>query len=1256
MKALLARLPALPPAAVLSNGLHSTLIHGDGGGFSRACGLALNDWNADPLETRGGVQMQLRDLDRGDLCVMGADSYLSQDHVHTTSLVGLHRATRDFEGLGCVIETCVGSSSLEARRMTLDNPDKTARHIEVTVWMEVALAHPAAHAAHPAFSKLFVQTEFDENLQALVARRRPRANNENSPCMINALIGEGDLEFETDRMRLLGRGRLGQALSDAPLSGSVGNVLDPVFALRRRMRVPAQSRVALHWLLTASESQDQAMAQWKTWRDFDALAESAASDERKRREALQLSDEDAVQLQALIAAMYYGLPALGASKQERSGAAGGFGNVWGCGMPTDRPFTLVMPGDEVLMRQAITAQRYWRSLGLEPAMLVLTNGSDVLPADEAVSLGLVQRAKSMLPESDLKALLAVARWVVNPSLPSVEATPHRLASASVTRQSEHAHEPLPCEERLLLDNSYGGFSADGKEYVIRIRGMKDGLSLPPLPWVNVLANERFGCLISETGAGCTWARNSRERRLTPWSNDPVRDPHDEAVYIVDLTSGTAWSPMPGPAPSGADHEVRHGWGRTVFHHRCYELSQATTVFVHRSAPVKFVRLSITNHAKHPRELAIIHYARLVLGFAPAETGRLVSVDVDQSEHLLTARNRMGGEFAGGIAFASVIDSGTAWSALTSRTAFFGRNGHLSNPAALWDFSDSGSDDRDPCFAQRVRIQLDAGASATVTFVMGECATEDAVRELLTELRPDGAVEAALQDVTSFWERTVTRIQVSSPSPAIDLMVNGWLTYQNLSSRIWARTAFYQCSGAFGFRDQLQDAGALVYLRPDLTRKQILLHAAQQFVEGDVTHWWHEAPIARGLRTRFSDDLNWLPYITAFYVRSTGDAALLDESAPFLKARLLEPGEDEAYLAPELSGESGSVYEHCCRALDRSLTKGAHGLPLMGTGDWNDGMNRVGREGRGESVWMGFFLYEIIEDFLPLCDQRGDAVRVKSYSAYRDHLRTALNDTGWDGEWYRRAYYDDGTPLGSKKNDECRIDALAQAWAVISGAAPAERAAQAMDAVEQHLISERDGIIQLLAPSFVNTLHDPGYIKGYVAGVRENGGQYTHAACWVVKALAELGQTERAARLLEMLSPVSHASSKDKADVFKLEPYAVAADVYGEPPHAGRGGWSWYTGSAGWVYRVAIESVFGLQLVHGSSLRLKPCMPAEWPGFAMTVQLGEGRGKLSIEVMNTHRSPRITRAEMDDAPLLIDQGSAVIPLPQDASDHRVFIWI
>ena len=1256
MKALLARLPALPPAAVLSHTLHTTLVHGDGGGFSRACGLALNNWNADPLETRGGVQTQLRDLERGNVCVMGADSYLNQDHVHTVSLPGLHRATRDFDGLECVIETCVGSGSLEARCITLVNPDKTARHIEVTVWMDVALAHPAAHAAHPAFSKLFVQTDFDQNLQALVARRRPRANNENSPSMINALIGEGELDFETDRLRLLGRGRLGPALSDAPLSGSVGNVLDPVFALRRRVRLPAQSRVSLQWLLAAAESHERALAKWKTWRDFDALTESAGSDELKRRAALQLSDEDAVQLQALIAAMYYGLPALGACKQERSGAAGGFGNIWGCGMPTDRPFTLVMPGDETLTQQAIVAQRYWRSLGLEPAMLILTNGSDLLPAGEAGSCGIVQRAMSTLPESDLKALMAVARWIVNPSSPMPEATPHRLASANVTKHSEHAHDPLPCDEPLLIDNSYGGFSADGREFVIRIKGSEERLSLPPLPWINVLTNERFGCFISETGAGCTWARNSRERRLTPWSNDPVRDPHSEALYIVDATASRAWSPMPGPAPSGADHEVRHGWGRTVFHHRCFDLSQETTVFVHRSAPVKFIRLSITNLAKQPRELAIIHYARLVLGFAPAETGRLVSVDVHQHQQLLMAQNPMGGEFADGKAFASVVNSGREWSALTSRTAFLGRNGDLSNPAALWDFSDSGSDDRDSCFAQRVKVHLEAGESATVTFVMGECATEDAVRELLTELREDGAVEAALQEVTSFWERTLTRIQVSSPSPAIDLMVNGWLTYQNLSSRIWARTAFYQCSGALGFRDQLQDAGALVYLRPDLTRKQILLHAAQQFVEGDVTHWWHEAPIARGLRTRFSDDLNWLPYITAFYVRSTGDVALLDESVLFLKARLLEPGEDEAYLLPELSGESGSVYEHCCRALDRSLTTGAHGLPLMGTGDWNDGMNRVGREGRGESVWMGFFLYEIIEDFLPLCEQRGDTARVQSYSAYRDHLRAPLNDAGWDGEWYRRAYYDDGTPLGSKQNDECRIDALAQAWAVISGAAPAERAAQAMDAVERHLISERDGIIRLLEPSFVNTLHDPGYIKGYVAGVRENGGQYTHAACWVVKALAELGQTERAARLLEMLSPASHASSKEKADVFKLEPYAVAADVYAEPPHAGRGGWSWYTGSAGWVYRVAIESVFGLQMVDGNSLRLKPCIPIEWPGFVTTFQLGEGRGKLTIEVMNAHRSSRITAAEMDNVPLLIDQGSAVIPLLQDASDHRVFIWM
>jgi cyclic beta-1,2-glucan synthetase len=508
-----------------------------------------------------------------------------------------------------------------------------------------------------------------------------------------------------------------------------------------------------------------------------------------------------------------------------------------------------------------------------------------------------------------------------------------------------------------------------------------------------------------------------------------------------------------------------------------------------------------------------------------------------------------------------------------------------------------------------------------------------------------AIDDAFSAVTSFWQELLSAVHVQTPEPALDVLLNGWLAYQNLACRMWARSAFYQSGGAFGFRDQLQDAAALLYLDQQITRNQILLHAAHQFVEGDVLHWWHP-PTSKGIRTRFSDDLLWLPYITLFYIARTGDAALLDENARFLTADLLDADDDEIFVLPADTGAHGSIYEHCCRALDRSLTSGAHGLPLMGVGDWNDGMNRVGREGRGESVWLGFFLFDILHDFIPICEARGDVPRADRYRAYLDDLAIALNESGWDGAWYRRAYYDNGAPLGSRHSDECRIDALAQAWAVISRAAPAERAESALSEMRRHLINEQDGIIRLLAPPFDRTPHDPGYIKGYVPGVRENGGQYTHAALWAVRAIAEMGDRENAVRLLTMLTPVRHTSDRQRVMTYQSEPYVIAADVYGVAPHVGRAGWTWYTGSAGWMYRVLLESILGINVDRGEALRLCPCVPSDWPGFTVSLRLADD----TTYVLNVQQSDQPSRTSLG----AVAGSEIVIPIVRDGGRHNVDI--
>lgn len=1133
---------------VLSNGRYAVFLTAAGTGYSSWNGLALTRWNADPVEDRDGFFLYLRDRDSGAFWSLGErPAFAPAARRACRSGDGLVELRCEHAGIEATLEVVVpADADGELRRLTLHNASNRVRRIEVTSYAEVVLNVQTTDAAHPAFSKLFVQTGFDPATGALLARRRPRAPGEPECWLVHAVTGDGDetgrLQYETDRVRFIGRGySLAEPralLETGPLSGTVGNVLDPIVSLRRMVELAAGGTVQITFLLGAAP---------------------------EREAALALAARFTVP-----AAVRAALPPSRAGKwYETSGAAG------------------------------------HRSPQTPPA--------------------------------------------------SRAAPPHPPREAG-----ERPERLVFGDEPLQFWNGHGGFSADGTEYVIRLQPDAAGrLRLPPLPWVNVVANPRFGFLASETGAGYTWSRNSRENRLTPWYNDPVLDPHGEALYLRDEQTGTFWSIIPGPIPQPTPYEVRHGFGYSCYRHRSQGLEQEVWLFVPREDPIKIIRIRLRNLSSQPRRLSLFSYARLVLGVLPEDYAADLVIERDGATGALLAENQ-NREFAGRIAFAAFapLDS-VSVRVSGDRARFIGHHGSPARPAALE--RDEMLDGPlgaglDPCFALQMILRLEPGATIECAVLLGEAEDRDEIRRLLDRYRRDGAVAAALAEVRGFWRDWLAAVRIRTPSPALDLMANGWLAYQVLSCRLWGRSAFYQSGGAFGFRDQLQDAAALLYYDPELTGRQLLLHAAHQFQEGDVLHWWHP-PASCGIRTRFSDDLLWLPYLTAFYARATGDWTLLAEPVRFLRARALEPGEDEAFLIPEESGEVASLYEHCCRALDRSLTQGAHGLPLMGTGDWNDGMNRVGREGRGESVWLGFFLYAILGEFIPVCGQHGDDDRARRYAAFRRHLAEALNEHGWDGEWYRRAWYDDGAVLGSAASDECRIDALAQAWAVISRAAPWARAEVALDAVERHLISEQEGLIRLLAPPFENTPHDPGYIKGYVAGVRENGGQYTHAALWVVRALAELGWRDQAAKLLEMLTPIHHALTPEAVAVYRLEPFVVAADVYGAAPHVGRGGWSWYTGAAGWMLRVALESVLGLELIEGHTLRLRPCIPDEWPGFHLHYRLPDGDAGYEIEVRNPDgRAEGVVAVELDDAEGAVEEGAAHVPLFRDGKTHRVVVTL
>ena len=1238
-----------------------------GSGFSRFAGTALTTWEG-PGAT--GLRFFVRDLDSGSFWSPSRSAGQGPATTESRRHAGCFTLVHTENGVRTTVETCVlQDRPAELRRITLTDLSGTDRRLEVTSLAEVVLNHPDAHASHPAFSKLFLQTSYLAEQRSVLVHRRPREPEEHHPTLVHAVLEKGGIEFETDRARFHGRGhhreRPVALLSGEPLSGTTGNVLDPVVSLRRTLTLTPGGSATVTFLLGAAADARSAEAMNASL-DRETAIESAfaaarAADERRVAKLGAAADEDRY-AQHLAAAILRRDPRLRAAPAILARAAGDPAALARLGIATRRPLAVVQsdPATAARMRGVL---RCWQSVDL-PIQLVLVADAKDAPA---AGPGLVHLHPGDLSPTELDLLMATASLVVTGSPPALESLDPPPVSGPPPVTAPDPAAGAPDTSELAFFNGWGGFSRDGREYVIHVPSEAAGnLRLPPRPWTNVLANDTLGCIVSETGAGATWCGNSREHRLTPWFNDPLLDPHGDAVYLRDDDTGTRFSGLPGPAPAGGCYEIRHGQGYTRCRRAGNGLAVETLIFVHRREPVRMSRIRLTNTSESPRRLSLFSYSQLVLGGLPEDSSRFVVTACDAATGTLLAHNSSAGPFAGHSAFAAMVtgEQVTAVHFSGDRTAFLGPGEDPADPAALGSPHLDGhvGPGLDPCFALQATLALEPGDTTEVWLLLGQEESRDKALGLAADLARPGACAAAWQATRDSWRHDLEGVRVRTPSAALDLMVNGWLGYQTMACRMQGRSALYQSGGAFGFRDQLQDSLALMALRPELTRRQILLHAGHQFVEGDVLHWWHP-PLSRGIRTRFADDLLWLPLATVEYIKATGDREILTETAPFLTAPALEPGQDEVFLQPESSGETADLYEHCCRALDRGLTCGAHGLPLFGTGDWNDGMNRVGREGRGESVWMGFFLVTIIDGFLPLCLARGDHDRAARYRHYRDEMVHTLNDTGWDGGWYRRGYYDDGSPLGSWENKECAIDALAQAWSVLSGVAPPARARQVMDAVEEHLINDDERLIRLLTPPFVDTDHDPGYIKGYVAGVRENGGQYTHAALWVVRAMAALGRRDRAAELLDLINPVGHADTPRHVARYQVEPYVVAADVYGAPPHVGRGGWTWYTGSSGWMLRVALESVLGLRTEDGM-LVMAPCVPDDWPEYTITWRVppldGDGRDDATIyeiHVVNPDGcSESVVAVDCDGASCPPVDGRSLVPVMRDGRRHHLTVTL
>lgn len=1270
-----------PEVHLLSNGRYHVVISSAGGGYSRWRDLAVTRWREDATRDCWGVFVYLRDVASGEFW--------------STAYQPTARATKGYEAIftqaraefrqrqaGLEIHTEISVSpedDVELRRITITNRSSVAREIELTSYAEVVLAQPDADAAHPAFSNLFVQTEFARKSSALLCTRRARSQEEKPPWLLHLLVAQGgeagELSCETDRSRFVGRGGTlahpAAMRALAPLSNTVGSVLDPIVSLRRTVRLMPNETANLDLILGVTESREAALSQvekYQSSRMADRAFDLAWTHSHVTLHQLNITEAEAQTYGRLAGALVYADPARRANPGVLRNNRRGQNGLWSYGISGDAPIVLlrISDGEKIeIVRQLIQAHSFWRMKGLTVDLVIVNEDVSVYRQslqDQITGLissgieaqmldkpgGIFVRRLEQIPNDDRVLLQAAARIVLDDEKGSLaEQLEHRsvleplIPALRITRSpSRDEPAPLPSRE-LIFDNGLGGFTRDGHEYVITLQPGQ----MTPAPWVNVLANPYFGTVISESGAAYSWVENSHEFRLTPWSNDPVQDTTGEAFYLRDEQTGEFWSPTPLPARGETPYVIRHGFGYTVFEHTEHGIASELWVYVAMDAPVKFTVLKLRNVSGRPRRLSVTGYWEWVLGDLRSKSLLHVQTEVDLKTGALLARNYYNTEFPERIVF---IDVNDAASTLTGdRKEFIGRNGSLAQPAALKHARLSGKVGAglDPCGAVQVAFNLADGQERETSFRLGVGRNAGEVQNLIRRFRSADASRRALEGVWDHWNRTLGAVNVDTPDPAVNVMANGWLLYQTLSCRVWGRTGFYQSGGAYGFRDQLQDSMALVHCAPALTREHLLRAAAHQFREGDVQHWWHP-PAGRGVRTHFSDDFLWLPYVTCRYVATVADTGVLDEPVSFLEARPVKPEEEAYYDLPNRSEESATLYQHCVRAIERGLRFGEHGLPLIGCGDWNDGMNMVGKEGRGESVWLAFFLYDVLTQFAGLARSRQDITFAERCLTQARQLQAKIEQHAWDGEWYRRAYFDNGEPLGSATNAECQIDSLPQSWSVISGAGDPERARQAMNAVDRRLVRRNARLIQLFDPPFDNSALNPGYIKGYIPGVRENGGQYTHGAIWTAMAFALMGENDRAWELFSLLNPIHHGGTAKQIATYKVEPYVVAADVYAVAPHTGRGGWTWYTGSAGWMYRLLIETLLGVNL-EGDQLRLTPRLPKTWKSYKIHYRYRQTVYHITI-TRQAVRAEEANRLFLDGKEL----AGPTIPLVDDRRKHAV----
>ncbi|MGZ3773900.1 MAG: GH36-type glycosyl hydrolase domain-containing protein [Pseudobdellovibrionaceae bacterium] len=1278
-----------PRVQLLSNGSYSLVLSTAGSGFSKCENLAMTRWREDACRDNWGSYIYVKDVvSEKTWSVTYQPTVKIPDSYKVAFAEDKAEFWRDDGQITTHTQVIVApEDNVELRQVTIKNRSNKLRIFEITSYVEPVLAPANEDASHPAFSKLFLQTEYLSSKNCLIARRRPRSEKSTEVwgfhCVVSDVKFLSEIQYETDRARFIGRGRdLNNPIalsSGAILSNTVGSTLDPIFSLRVRVALPPGKSCKVTFTKGLTHSREDVLQLADRYHDVSAFERESKLAWTKARIDLRhlgLDSEEAYLYQRLAERIIFSDPTLRLPSYQLMSCIRPQESLWPYGISGDVPIVATVAREKKdvnLIRKLLRCHEYLRMKGVAFDLVILNDSrtSYIQELQEDLlrqvrfsgSQNLLNKPAGVfvllldnMPLSDRNLIQAMAKVLISSEWGSFKEQINRKIvlerNISVFTPSSLTKVPyknIPLNiPKVDHFNGIGGFSKEGHEYIIILqRGQ-----WTPAPWINVIANNKdFGFQVSEAGSGFTWCKNSRENRLTPWSNDAVCDTPGEIVYLRDEDTGEVWTPTPLPIRDETVYIIRHGQGYTVFEHSSHEITQTLKQYVATDESIKISHLRLKNDSNRKRRISVTAYVEWVLGNQREKSAPYIltdtHIDMETGLEILYAKNDFSSEFPNLISFIDI--SGDTRTYTCDRKEFLGRNGHYAYPAALRreGLAKRKGIGLDPCTALQSVFEIEGHQSCDIYILLGQASDIDQMQSLVTKYREPKNCETAFIEMQKSWDQILNTVQIKTPENILNIMLNKWLLYQSIVCRFWARSAFYQSGGAYGFRDQLQDCMAFMYSMPEVAREHILRAASRQFVEGDVQHWWHP-PNGKGVRTHFSDDLLWLPFVVSHYIKISGDKNILNEVIPFLTAPILPHDQEDAYITPEESKEKATLLDHCLRAIDRSLPLGDHGLPLIGSGDWNDGMNRIGEKGKGESVWLGWFLYKVLEDFIPCCEN--DPARVETYRQHMRKLLDAIEKNGWDGRWYRRAFFDDGTPLGSSINDECKIDSLSQSWSVLSKAGDSVRQKEAMSMVLQNLVHTDKNLVLLLTPPFDKTTLNPGYIKGYVPGVRENGGQYVHAALWVVMAFAELGDGNKALELLNMLNPIYLSKNRAGTQKYKIEPYVVAADIYAVEPHGGRGGWSWYTGSASWFYRVGLESVLGL-IKEGDVIKFNPCIPHSWQSFEVTYKFKTTTYKFTVQ--NPHRicRGRIVMSRENETVLFNE-----IHLKDDGQIHKIKVLL